>query len=174
MPNCLRYDNIAINLILGRLVAEKIICQNKKARYNYHILDTYEAGMVLKGSEVKSCRSGRANLKDSYGRFKDGEIYLVDTHISPYTHAHQFNHDPLRERKLLFHKNEIKKLYGKIRERGLSLVPLKMYFKNGKVKVEMAVAKGKRLHDKRESIKRKDIAREVEKEFRGEKIKGRL
>ena len=155
-------------------MAEKIICQNKKARHDYHIIDTYEAGMVLKGSEVKSCRLGRANLKDSYGRFKDGEIYLIDTHISPYTYAHQLNQDPLRERKLLFHKSELKKLYGKIKERGFSLIPLKLYFKNGKVKVAMAVAKGKRLHDKRESIKRKDIAREVEKEFREKKIKGRL
>jgi SsrA-binding protein len=158
----------------GRMMAEKIICQNKKARHDYHILDTYEAGLVLKGSEVKSCRSGSANLKDSYARFKDGEIYLIDTHISSYAYAHQFNHDPLRERKLLFHKSEIKKLYGKIREKGLTLIPLKMYFKDGKVKVEMAVVKGKRLHDKREAIKRKDLAREVEKEFRGKKVKGRL
>jgi len=155
-------------------MTEKMICQNKKARHDYHIIDTYEAGLVLKGSEVKSCRSGRANLKDSYARFKDGEIYLVETHISPYTYAHQLNHNPLRERKLLFHKSEIKKLYGKIKERGLSLIPLKMYFKNGKVKVAMAVAKGKKLHDKREDIRRKDIAREVEKEFRGKKFKGRL
>jgi len=158
----------------GRLMAEKIICQNRKARHEYHIINTYEAGMALKGSEVKSCRLGRANLKDSYARFKDGEIYLIDTHISPYTYAHQFNHDPLRERKLLFHKSEIKRLYGKIREKGLTLIPLKMYFKNGKVKVEMAVVKGKRLHDKREDIKRRDLARELEKEFRGKNVKGRL
>ena len=155
-------------------MAEKIICQNKKARYDYHIIDTYEAGLVLKGSEVKSCRSGRANLKDSYARIKDGEIHLIDTHISSYTHAHHFNHNPLRERKLLFHKSEIKKLYGKIREKGFTLIPLKMYFKDGKVKVEMAVVKGKRLHDKREDIRRKDLAREVEKEFWGKKVKGRL
>jgi len=174
LPNYLRCDNINFIRISGKLMTEKMICQNKKARHDYHIIDTYEAGLVLKGSEVKSCRSGRANLKDSYARFKDGEIYLVETHISPYTYAHQLNHDPLRERKLLFHKSEIKKLYGKIKERGLSLIPLKMYFKNGKVKVAMAVAKGKKLHDKREDIKRKDIAREVEKEFRGKKFKGRL
>jgi len=157
-----------------KLMAEKIICQNRKARHDYLIINTYEAGLVLKGSEVKSCRLGRANLKDSYARIKDGEICLIDTHISPYTHAYYFNHDPLRERKLLFHKSEIKKLYGKIREKGFSLIPLKMYFKNGKVKIEMAVAKGKRLHDKREAIKRKDFAREVEKEFREKKVKGRL
>ena len=158
----------------GRLMAEKVICQNRKARHEYHIINTYEAGLALKGSEVKSCRLGRANLKDSYARFKDGEIYLIDTHISPYTYAHQFNHDPLRERKLLFHKSEIKRLYGKIREKGLTLIPLKMYFKNGKVKVEMAVVKGKRLHDKREDIKKRDLARELEKEFRGRRVKGKL
>ena len=152
---------------------EKIICQNRKARYEYHSITTYEAGLVLKGSEVKSCRLGKANLKDSHGRIKEGEIYLVNTHISPYSYAHQLNHDPLRERKLLLHKGEIKKLYGKIKEKGLTLIPLKLYFKNGKVKVEMAVAKGKKLHDKREEIKRKDLAREAEKDFRGKKIKGR-
>ena len=155
-------------------MAEKLICQNKKARHDYHIIDLYEAGIVLRGSEVKSCRAGKANLKDGYGRIKEGEIFLINSHISPYTYAHQLNHDPLRERKLLFHKSEIKKLYGKMRERGLSLIPLKMYFKNGKVKVEMAVAKGKKLHDKREDIKRKDFAREAEREFRGKKLKGRI
>ena len=154
-------------------MTEKMICQNRKARHDYHILSSYEAGLVLKGSEVKSCRQGKANLKDSHARIKGGEIYLVNTHISPYTYAHQLNHDPLRERKLLFHKSEIKKLYGKIREKGFALIPLRMYFKNGKVKVEMAIAKGKRLHDKREDIKRKDFAREAEKDFRGKKIKGR-
>ena len=155
-------------------MAEKIICQNRKARHDYHIINTYEAGLVLKGSEVKSCRLGRANLKESHARIRDGEIYLIDTHISPYNYAHQFNHDPLRERKLLFNKSEIKKLYGKIREKGFALIPLRMYFKNGKVKVEMAVAKGKRLHDKREDIRRKDFAREVERDFRGKKLKGRF
>ena len=155
-------------------MTEKLICQNKKARHDYHILTTYEAGMVLKGSEVKSCRAGKANLIDGYGRIKGGEIFLVNAHISPYSYANQLNHEPLRERKLLLHQSEIKKLYGKMRERGLSLIPLKMYFKNGKVKVEMAVAKGKKLHDKREDIKRKDFAREAEREFRGDKMKGRM
>ena len=154
-------------------MTEKLICQNKKARYNYHIVTAYEAGMVLRGSEVKSCRAGKANLQDGYGRIKGGEIFLVNAHISPYTFANQLNHDPLRERKLLLHQSEIKKLYGKIKERGLTLIPLKMYFKNGKVKVEMAVAKGKKTHDKREAIKQKDFARETEKEFRGKNIKGR-
>jgi SsrA-binding protein len=155
-------------------MTEKLICQNKKARHDYHIITTYEAGLILRGSEVKSCRLGKANLKDGYGRIKDGEIYLVNIHISPCAYAHQLNHDPLRERKLLLHKSEIKKLYGKIREKGLTLIPLKMYFKNGKVKVEMAVAKGKRVHDKREAIKKKDSARETERAFRDKGIKGRL
>ena len=154
------------------LMTEKLICQNKKARYDYHIVTSYEAGLILRGSEVKSCRLGKANLKDGYGRIKDGEIYLVNIHISPYAYAHQLNHDPLRARKLLLHKSEIKKLYGKIREKGLTLIPLKMYFKNGKVKVEMAVAKGKRVHDKREAIKKKDFSREAERAFRDKAIKG--
>ncbi len=154
-------------------MAEKMICQNRKARYDYHIITSYEAGLVLKGSEVKSCREGNANLKDSHARIKDGEVYLVNSHISPYTYANQLNHDPLRARKLLLHKREIKKLYGKLMERGFTLIPLKMYFKNGKVKVEMAVAKGKKTHDKREAIKQKDFAREAEKELRGKNIKGR-
>jgi SsrA-binding protein len=152
-------------------MSEKMICQNRKARYDYHIITSYEAGLVLKGSEVKSCREGNANLKDSHARIKDGEVYLVNTHISPYTYANQLNHDPLRARKLLLHKREIKKLYGKLMERGFTLIPLKMYFKNGKVKVEMAVAKGKKTHDKREAIKQKDFAREAEKELRGKNIK---
>jgi SsrA-binding protein len=152
-------------------MAEKLICQNRKARYDYHIITSYEAGLVLKGSEVKSCRNGNANLKDSHARIKDGEVYLVNSHISPYTYANQLNHDPLRARKLLLHKREIKKLYGKLMERGFTLIPLKMYFKNGKVKVEMAVAKGKKTHDKREAIKQKDFAREAEKELRGKNIK---
>jgi len=155
-------------------MAEKLICQNRKARHDYHVLDTYEAGLVLQGSEVKSCRAGKANLKDGYARIKDGEIFLINAHISPYDYAHQFNHDPLRQRKLLLHKNEIKKLYGKIKERGLTFIPLKMYFKDGKVKVEMALAKGKNPHDKREDIKRKDFAREAARDFRSTKIKGRI
>ena len=153
-------------------MSEKMICQNRKARHDYHIMTSYEAGLVLKGSEVKSCREGKANLKDSHARIKDGEVYLVNAHISPYTYANQLNHDPLRARKLLLHKREIKKLYGKLMERGFTLIPLKMYFKNGKVKVEMAVAKGKKTHDKRETIKQKDFAREAEREFRGKNIKG--
>ena len=141
----------------------KIICENRKARYDYVIEDVIEAGLALKGSEVKSLRAGRANLKDSYADIRDHEIYLVGTHISPYDPASHLNHDPERERKLLLHKKEIGRLVGKVNERGLTLIPLKMYFKRGKAKVELALAKGKRSYDKRETIKRKEAQREMER-----------
>ena len=141
----------------------KIICENRKARHDYVIEDVLEAGLALKGSEVKSLRAGRANLKDSYADIRDHEIYLVGTHISPYDPASHLNHDPERERKLLLHKKEIGRLVGKVNERGLTLIPLKMYFKRGKAKVELALAKGKRSYDKRETIKRKEAQREMER-----------
>ena len=146
--------------------AEKIICQNKLARRNYFIDDTYEAGMVLVGTEVKALRGGMANLKDSYAQVKDGEVFLHDMHISPYSHGNIANHDPLRVRKLLLHKREIKRLYGKSQERGMTLVPLKVYFKNGKVKVEIGIGKGKKLYDKREDIKKREDQRDMERGFR--------
>lgn len=146
---------------------QKLIAQNKKARHDYHIVDTCEAGIILLGSEVKSCRKGGANLKDSYARFEHGEMYLIDVHISPYSHANRFNHDPLRKRKLLFHKQEIKKLFGKIRERGQTFIPLKMYFnERGKVKVEMALVHGKKLYDRREDIKSRDMQREADRAYK--------
>lgn len=145
---------------------EKIICQNKTARMNYFIDDTYEAGIVLVGTEVKSLRAGNANLKDSYARIEDGEVYLHDMHISPYTHGNRANHEPRRVRKLLLHLREINKLYSKSREKGLSLVPLKAYFKNGKVKVEFGVGRGKKLYDKREDIKVREDRREMERGLR--------
>ncbi len=145
---------------------EKIICQNKTARVNYFIDDTYEAGIVLVGTEVKSLRDGRANLKDSYAQVKNDEVYLHELHISPYFYGNRYNHDPLRVRKLLLHKREIRRLYGKSREKGLTLVPLKMYFKNGKVKVQIGIGRGKKLHDKREDIKLKDDRRDMERAFR--------
>ncbi|MCL5126349.1 MAG: SsrA-binding protein SmpB [Deltaproteobacteria bacterium] len=141
----------------------KIICKNRKAHFNFEVEDTFECGIVLLGSEVKSLRSGKANLSDSYGKVRNNEIFLVDAHISPYMQANRLNHDPLRERKLLLHKREIRRLAGKIAERGFSLIPLKMYFKNGKIKIEMALARGKKIYDKRESIKRKDQRRELER-----------
>ncbi len=149
---------------------ERLICTNKKARRDYVFNETYEAGMVLMGTEVKALRQGKAHLKDSYARIKDGEIFLVDTHISPYSHGNQLNHEPDRTRKLLMHKREIRKLYGKTRERGYTLVPLKIYFKDGKAKVEIGLGKGKKLHDKREDLKRKDMEREMERSFKGKRI----
>jgi len=141
----------------------KIIAENRKARHEYFIEDRFEAGMVLLGTEVKSLRQGRANLKDSYGRIKNGELYVHQLHISPYPFAYYNNHDPLRIRKLLLHKYEIKKLFGKMNERGYALVPLKLYFREGKVKMELALAKGKRKYDKRESIKERDSKRNLDR-----------
>lgn len=142
---------------------EKLICRNKTAPINYFIEDVYEAGIVLVGTEVKSLREGRANLKDSYGVMKDGEVYLRGMHIGPYTHGNRNNHDPLRTRKLLLHKREIRRLYGKVQEKGLALVPLRAYFKQGTVKIELGVGRGKKLYDKRESLKRKTDQRETER-----------
>jgi len=141
----------------------KLVCQNKKAFHDYEIFETLEAGMVLVGTEVKSLRGGRANLKDSYARIKRGEVFLYDLHISPYSHAYHDNHDPERVRKLLLHRQEIKRLLGKTQEKGFSLIPLKIYFKEGKVKVEVALARGKKAYDKRESLKRKEGERELDR-----------
>lgn len=141
----------------------KIICKNKKAHFNFELGDTFEAGICLLGSEVKSLRSGKANLGDSYAKFRQGELFLVDAHISQYPQAGIENHDPERERKLLLHKRELKRLFGKVTEKGFSLVPLKLYLKNGRVKVELALARGKKLFDKRETIKKKDQRREMER-----------
>ena len=141
----------------------KILIDNRKARHDYHILDTYEAGIVLKGTEVKSIRAGKANLKDSYARVEKGELFLYNMHISPYEQGNRFNHEPKRTRKLLMHKHEINRLLGRTKEKGLSLVPLKLYFKNNKVKVELALAKGKKLHDKRRALAERDAKREMER-----------
>ena len=142
----------------------KIVAENRRARRDYFIVDQYEAGMVLRGTEVKSLRQGRANLKDSYAQIKDGEVFVYQLHIAPYPFAYYDNHDPLRPRKLLLHQHEIKRLYGKINEKGHTLVPIRIYFKNGKVKILLALAKGKRKYDKREAIKRRDEQRELERE----------
>jgi len=148
-------------------VSVKMIAQNKTARINYHIDDTFETGIVLMGTEVKSLREGKANLKDCYALVKDGEVFVHDMHISPYSHGNRMNHDPLRIRKLLLHKNEIKRLYGKSREKGLALIPLKLYFNKGKVKLEIGIGKGKRLYDKRESLKTKMDKRDMDRGMRG-------
>ncbi|HCY87220.1 MAG TPA: SsrA-binding protein [Desulfobacteraceae bacterium] len=142
----------------------KLIATNKKARHNYHIDDEYEAGIVLAGSEVKSIRGGRVSFKDSYADIKNGEVWLRQLHISPYKYAYNANHDSLRNRKLLLHNYEIRKLIGKIKEKGYTLIPLKIYFKNDKIKVLIGLGKGKKLYDKRESIKQKDIKRDLDRE----------
>jgi len=147
----------------------KIVAQNRKARYNYFIEDEYEAGMVLLGTEVKSLRLGRAQLKDSYAKIKKGEVFLHQMHIGAYPFAYYGNHEPLRPRKLLLHKYEIKKLIGKVNERGFSLIPLSVYFENGKVKINLALARGKRKYDKRETIRRRDEKRDLEREKKGYK-----
>jgi SsrA-binding protein len=141
----------------------KIIAENRKARHDYFIEDKLEAGLVLKGTEVKSLRQGRANLKDSYAKIRNGELYVHQMHISPYPFAYYDNHDPLRVRKLLLHKHEIKKLYGKLNERGFALIPLRLYFREGKVKLLLGLAKGKRQYDKRESIRRRDEKRDLDR-----------
>ena len=142
----------------------KLICRNRKAYFEYTIDDLYEAGLVLKGTEVKSLRLGKANIEDSFARFRDGEIFLLNAHISPYPHASGENHDPTRPRKLLLHRREMKRLFGKLTERGYTLIPLKLYFKNGKAKLTIALAKGKRKYDKREAIKRRDEKRDLDRE----------
>jgi SsrA-binding protein len=149
--------------------AEKIVCQNKMARLNYAIEETFEAGIVLVGTEVKALRDGMANLKDSYAQVHEEEIFLHDMHISPYSHGNIANHEPLRLRKLLLHKREIKRLYGKTQEKGMTLVPLRVYFKNGKVKVEIGVGKGKKLYDKREDLKKREDQRDIERSFRSKR-----
>lgn len=142
----------------------KVVAENRKARHDYIIEDKYEAGIVLAGTEVKSLRMGKANLKDSYARIKNGEVFVYQMHIGAYPFAYFDNHDPLRPRKLLLHHYEIKKLYGKVNEKGYSLIPLRLYFKEGKAKLSLALARGKQSHDKRETIRRRDQKRELDRE----------
>jgi SsrA-binding protein len=151
----------------GKDDGRKIVCKNKRAWHEYEILETLEAGMVLVGTEVKSLREGRVNLKDAYAKVSDGEVLLVEAHISPYSHGNIANHDPLRQRKLLLHRREIHRLGGKVRERGLTLIPLQIYFVKGRAKVELGLAKGKRLYDKRAAIKKRDEGRDLMRELKG-------
>lgn len=139
----------------------KIVTQNKKARFDYTIVESYEAGMVLLGTEVKSIRNGKINLSDSYADFRGGELFLMNCNISQYPYSHHENHDPLRVRKLLMKKKEMKRLSGKVIERGFTLVPLKVYLKRGYVKIEIGLAKGKKAFDKRETIKKRDQERDI-------------
>ena len=150
---------------------QKLIASNKTAHRDYEITDTYEAGIVLTGTEVKALRAGKANLKDSYAVVGEGEIFLREMHVGHYEHGNRYNHDPLRPRKLLLHKREIRRLYGKSREKGLSLIPLRLYFKNSVVKVELGIGKGKKLHDRRQDIKRREERRDISRTFKSKMIK---
>lgn len=141
--------------------AGRVIADNRKAFHEYHILETFEAGIALLGTEVKAIREGRVNLRDSYARVDKGEVWLLNVHISPYSHTGYAHHEERRQRKLLLHKAEIRKLTGRVAEKGLTLAPLRLYFKDGRVKVALALAKGKQLHDKRETIRRREIDRET-------------
>ena len=143
-----------------------IVTENRKARHNYFIEDKLEAGIVLKGTEVKSLRLGRGNLKDSYAKIVNGEVFVHQMHIGAYPFANYGNHDPVRPRKLLLHKRELKRLIGKIEERGLTVVPLKLYFKNGRAKIEIGLARGKKMHDKRKDIAQKDMQRDAQRELK--------
>jgi SsrA-binding protein len=146
-----------------RLAAQRNAVVNRRARHDYHIEETIEAGLVLTGSEVKSLRSGKAQLKDSYGRVSKGEIWLFNAHISEYGPAAQFGHDPARARKLLLHKREIERLIGKVKEKGLTLVPLRIYFRHGVAKVELGLGRGKKLYDKRTSLRERQVKREMDR-----------
>ena len=154
----------------AREAAQKNIAENRKAFHDYHLLETFEAGIVLLGTEVKSIREGRVNLRDSFARVEDGELWVYNINISPYSHRGYADHDALRRRKLLLHGEEIRKLIGKVEEKGMTLVPVRMYFKNGRVKIAVSLAKGKKEYDKRETIKRRETERETRaavKERRG-------
>ena len=142
------------------------IARNKRARHDYHILDSWEAGIVLTGSEVKSLRNGKANISDAYGIVKDGEVHLLNLHISAYEQASYFNHDPTRTRKLLLHKREIRKMIGSVERQGLTLVPLELYFRRGKAKVALGLGRGKKLYDKRADEKRRDDERDMQRAVR--------
>jgi SsrA-binding protein len=145
---------------------KKILTENRKARHDYFIDDEYETGIVLLGTEVKSLRIGRINLKDSYAKIKNGEVFVHQMHIGQYPFAHYGNHDPLRPRKLLLHNHEIKKLIGKVQEKGYSLIPVRVYFKNGKAKLSLALARGKRKYDKREAIRKRDEKRDMDRSLK--------
>ncbi len=145
----------------------KVVAENRKARHDYFIEETYEAGIALAGTEVKSLRAGKASLRDSYAEVRNGEVFVHNMHISPYEKGNRFNRDPKRPRKLLLHKQEIRRLLGQTTQKGYTLIPLRIYFKRGKAKVEVALARGKKLYDKRESIARRDAQREIARELRG-------
>src|SRR3989441_8418578 len=145
---------------------DRTVATNRRARHEYEILETIEAGLVLRGTEVKSLRAGQVTFKDSYATIRNGEAWLIGCHISPYSHGTDANHEPERDRKLLLHRREISRLSGKISERGLTLVPLRLYFKAGRAKVELGLARGKKLHDKRSALREREVRREMDKSAR--------
>jgi SsrA-binding protein len=144
----------------------KVIAKNRRATHEYHILETYEAGIVLTGTEIKSIRQGRVNISDAYARIDDGELYIINMHISPFEQGNRFNVDPTRTRKLLMHKEEIMKLYGQIKMKGLTLIPLDVHLRNGFAKVELALARGKKLYDKRETMAKRDAERMIQRRLK--------
>lgn len=146
-------------------VPTKLIAQNRKARHNYLIEDTYEAGLMLTGTEVKSCRAGKVTLTDAYATVRDGEAWLMQAHIAPYSHGNRTNHDPLRPRKLLLHRSEIERLHAAAAQDGRTLVPLRLYFKHGLAKAEIAIARGKRTYDKRQAVAKRDAERQIQREL---------
>jgi SsrA-binding protein len=145
---------------------DRTVATNRRARHEYEILETVEAGLVLRGTEVKSLRAGHVNFKDSYATMRNGEAWLVGCHVSPYSHGTDANHEPERDRKLLLHRREIARLTGKIAERGLTVVPLRLYFKHGRVKIELGLARGKKLHDKRSALREREVRREMDRAAR--------
>jgi SsrA-binding protein len=143
-----------------------IVVRNRRARHEYEVLEKHEAGLVLMGTEVKSLRAGRANLQDAYARFDGGELWLYNLHISPYEQGNRFNHEPLRRRKLLMQRRELRKLHGEVEQQGLTLVPLDIYFRHGIAKITLALVRGKKLHDKRDDLRKKDAVREMERAYK--------
>jgi SsrA-binding protein len=141
--------------------AQRVVADNRKAFHDFHVIETWEVGLVLLGTEIKAIREGRVNLRDSFARLENGEVWLANVHISPYSHSGYSHHEERRQRKLLLHKHEINKLTGLVREKGLTLVPLQLYFKNGRLKASLALVKGKQTHDKREAIRRREVDRET-------------
>jgi SsrA-binding protein len=145
---------------------DRVVAKNRKARHEFHVLQTWEAGLVLQGTEVKSLRDGKANLADAYARIDAGELWLYNMHVSPYEAGNRFNHDPLRRRKLLMHRSELRRLVGEVEQKGLTLVPLDVHFSGGIAKVDLALVRGKKLHDKRDTLRERAVARDMERGFK--------
>jgi len=145
---------------------DRVVAKNRKARHEFHVLQTWEAGLVLQGTEVKSLRDGKANLADAYARIDGGELWLYNMHVSPYEAGNRFNHDPLRRRKLLMHRSELRRLVGEVEQKGLTLVPLDVHFTGGIAKVDLALVRGKKLHDKRDTLRERAVARDMERGFK--------